>query len=150
MKNQIPSTFTFPEIAVLLIAFLLLSRYVRFAWHKPLEKRTLHRLYGIDPKTFAKWIALFCPDLITPTQYARRRKLPPHLALAILLRLGFPGSNTPVQSKRQIIESADGSYRSLRESIRRFPNRFRINAAIFKTLHVFPPEIARQMRAQYS
>jgi len=150
MKNQNPSTFIFPQIAVLIIAFLLLSRYVRFAWHKPLEKQALHRLYGIDPKTFAKWIALFCPDLITPTQYARRRKLPPHLALAILLRLGFPDNDTPVQSKRQIIEAADGSYRSLRESIRRFPDRFGINAAIFKTLHVFPPEIARQMRAQYS
>ncbi len=150
MKNRNSSTFTFPQIAVLLIALLLLSRHVRFVWHKPLEKRTLHLLYGIDPKTFAKWIALFCPDLISSAEYARRRKLPPHLALAILVRLGFPGNGTPVQSKRQIIEAADGSYRSLRESIRRFPDFFGIHAAAFKTLHVFPPEIARQMREQYS
>lgn len=139
MKNQNRSTFTFPEIAVLFIALLLLSRYIRIDWRTPLEKRALHRLYGIDPKTFAKWIALFCPDLISSAEYARRRKLPPHLALAILLRLGFPGNGTPIQSKRQIIEAADGSYRSLRESIRRFPDVFGIHAATFKTLHVFPP-----------
>ncbi|MEZ4941922.1 MAG: hypothetical protein R3D58_13670 [Saprospiraceae bacterium] len=69
--------------------------------------------------------------------------------MAILLRLGFPDGKTPVLSKRQIIETARGSYRSLRESIRQYPHPFGINAATFKTLHAFPPEIARQIREQY-
>lgn len=152
MKNNPNAPHRGLEVLALLFGHLICIHYlqIRFDWKKALEKRALYRIYGIDPKTFGKWMALFCPDLIAPEHYARCRKLPPHLALAILLRLGFPSEETPVLSKRQIIESAEGSYRTLRESIRRFPDRFGIAPAIFKNLHVFPPEIARQMRSQYS
>lgn len=152
MKNHPNTPRTGLEVFALLIGLLLCFHYlqIRIDWKKALEKRVLHRIYGIDPKTFGKWVVLFCPDLIAPECYARCRKLPPHLALAILLRLGLPCTETPVLGKRQIIESAEGSYRTLRESIWRFPDRFGIDPAVFKTLHVFPPEIARQMRSQYS
>lgn len=88
----------------------------------------------MNKKNFSQWIRLFCSDIISAEEYSKCRKLLMSVVTRIRERLGESTDETPVLSKKQIIELADGSYITLRRSIERYPNEFGITPSVFKSL----------------
>lgn len=64
-------------------------------------------------------------------------------------RLGEDTDTTPTLSKKTIVNIAEGSYHTLRESIKRFPNEYGITPSVFQTLNTFPPKIGAKILEKY-
>ena len=129
---------------IALIAFLtwIASRAKDY---RKVYKKELYAPYCVDKKTFAQWIDLFCSDIISKEDYAQCRKLPMYRVTAIREQLGENTSETPVRSKKEIIAVYEGSYATLRESIKAYPEKFGITPSVFKALNCFPPKMAAQI-----
>ncbi len=152
MMNQEQDSNPTPEMPfwwqeikwVLVFSLLAFFGWLLF-WRKraeKIEKRDLIRPYGVDKKTFSKWVQIFCSDLIEPAKYKACRKLPVEIADAIQERLGTCTDEMPVLTKGIIIEKSDSSYRTLRENIQKFPEKFGLTPEAFASLDIFPPKIS--------
>lgn len=129
------------------IAFLAFLAWIA-TWlkdHRKVYKKELYAPYCVDKKTFAQWIDLFCSDIISKEDYAQCRKLPMYRVTAIREQLGENTIETPVRSKKEIIAVYEGSYATLRESIKAYSEKFGITPSVFKALNCFPPKIATQI-----
>jgi hypothetical protein len=132
-----------------LIAFLIAAFFFWQKGKKKVYKKELYEPYNVDKKTFSRWIELFCFDILPIEDYSKCRKLPMSLVKKIRDRLGEETEETPVLSKKQIIDRADGSYITLRKSIEKYPDQFGITPSVFKALNCFPPKIAAQILHSY-
>ena len=132
-------------ILLALFAFIVAILFFWKKTDKKIYKKELYEHYIVDRKTFAHWIAVFCSDIISSEDYAKCRKLPMSIVDKIYERLGKVSDETPTFLKKNIIEAADGSYHTLRESIKRFPDEYGITPSVFQTLNTFPPKIGARI-----
>ena len=65
------------------------------------------------------------------------------IGIALLFVIAFFASlwKTPTLLKKNIINAAEDSYHTLRESIKRFPDEYGITPSVFHALNAFPPKI---------
>ena len=113
------------------------------------NKSEIAAYYGVDNKTLNKWIKYFAAKIFPDYDiYLKRRKLSYLEYRRLIEILGDPVSN-PVLSKREIITQAEGSYRSLRESVQKFPSHFGLSIEAFSSLRKFPPNLGKQILEQY-
>lgn len=138
----------------LLWAFLLaiLAFVVFFAIPKiKLPKQKLVRRYGVDKKTFNKWLEHFCPDLISDLEAYKRKRtvsLPDYLRL--IARLGNPKAH-PILTKKEIVEKAEGSYYTLRGCVENYTQQYGLpSVKAYHTLKKFPPNVSRQILMAFS
>jgi hypothetical protein len=110
------------------------------------EKRVLYEMYGIDKKTLAKWIHLFCCKYDFQFEYYKnKRKLPKSEFDEIVAILGEPCAETPVMHKKQIVTLTEASYESLRDCIIKYPQKMGISIEVYDSLSRFPPSISKQI-----
>ena len=156
-KNIMLFILSISFLFVLLFLFLR-SNNLRIDWRSIInqilnyrvKKGLLIQYYGVDKSTFAKWIFYFCSEMYPDvTLYKEKRKLLIREIIAIVSILGIKDSN-PIYTKGEIIKVAEGSYRSLRQSILEYPDRFNISIEAYINLRVFPPHISKLIIEQYS
>ncbi len=136
------------EVWIWVLAILAFIIAIALFWKKAdkkVYKNALYAPYCVNKKTFSQWIRLFCSDIISTEEYSTCRKLPMSVVIKIRERLGESTEETPVLSKKQIIELSEGSYIALRRSIERYPEEFGIIPSVFKSLSCFPPIIAQRI-----
>jgi hypothetical protein len=133
----------------LLIFFVVVVLLLLAPPRTKLPKHALVGRYGVDKKTFNKWLEIFCSDLIPHIgDYKRRRTITLSEYRAVFSRLGNP-AHYPVLTKKDIIERGEGTYYSLRDSVACFPGRFGLSIEAYISLSKFPPNISRQIVEQY-
>ena len=106
------------------------------------SKDSFRKRYDVDAKTFNKWVEIFCNSAINFEDYKKCRKLTNKTCYLIESVLGIPSDTMPIMSKSEIIDLANGSYETLRNSIKKYPNDFGLTPSVFKSLNYFPPKIA--------
>ena len=111
-----------PQELIILLFFsliiVLLTVLVKEDLHKPrIGKSTLVAIYGVDLKTFKKWVYHFLSDYFP--EYQARRKFS-------LLEVGMMAYifGLPDKAKGDLVRVGEGSYRSLRESLRTNPDQW--------------------------
>lgn len=116
-----------------------------------LPKKLLVDLYGVDKKSFNKWVNHFCKDIIPDMDaYKRRRTVSLYEYILIVCHFGKP-SHYPILTKKEIVEKGDGTYYSLRECIKRHPLFFGLPSyEAFRNMQKFPPKISKRIMEQYS
>ena len=103
----------------------------------------------MDRATLNKWLRLFFfKNTKYYEKYLKKRKIEYYQYQQILSALGDP-YQFPNLSKKEIIDKCEGNYRSLRESMRLYPDRFGITYEAYKSLSKFPPNIAEKIVTQY-
>ena len=112
------------------------------------SKQDLAKYYGVDKKTFNKWSVFWQNSYGIVDDYPKRKLLNIIEASFIMYKLGDP-KDFPVMSKKEIIEVADGTYKTLRGSVKKFPEHFGISYEDFARMKKFPPTIAMQIKEQY-
>ena len=139
-----------PLIWILLLAILLFFIYTKAAANIRLPKKMLVDTYGVDRKSFNKWIIYFCSDIAPDMEeYKQRRTVSAIDYFLIIVHLGNPHKD-PVLTKGEIVEKGDGTYRSLRESVKKRPGTFGLPSYdAFRALQKFPPNIGKRMLEQY-
>lgn len=141
---------------IIFVIYFLESKFQLFSMKT--QKSNLWKVYGVNNDTFSKWIKCFCADANLQSTYLRKRKLDFLEILYIVSILGLPEElalllnvePTPCLRKSDIIARGEGSYRSLRESIRQYPDTFCITPEAFAHLSKFPPSISRIILEAYS
>jgi hypothetical protein len=108
-------------------------------------KSELCRIYGVDKKTFNKWILLFCGETINLEDYKRRRKIPQDLLCKLFQKLGGPNSGMEALRKNQIVNSAQSTYPVVRHFVYSFPEKCALTIEAYDRLSVLPPLVARQI-----
>jgi hypothetical protein len=136
-------------IFILLFTFIAaICRYLNPKKSKEvqIEKRVLYKMYGIDKKTLAKWINIFCCKYDFQFEYYKnKRKLPKSEFDEIVAILGEPSDEMPVMNKKQIITITEGSYESLRGCVIKHPEKIGISIKDFDSLSMFPPSISKKI-----
>ena len=113
------------------------------------SKQDLANMYGVDKKTFNKWIP-FCEDSTTILpNYAKRKLLNIGEVIYIVFHLGDP-SDSSVMTKKELIAAGEGTHKTLRGSVKKYPEKFGLTYEQFKQLKKFPPKIAQKIQEQYS
>ena len=112
------------------------------------SKQELAKYYGVDKKTFNKWQVFWQNSYGILADYPKRKLLNIIEASFIMYKLGDP-KDFPVMSKKEIIELAEGSYKSLRGSVKKYPDYFGIKYEDFTRMKKFPPIISKQIKEQY-
>lgn len=144
-------------IGFLLMYFLVKTQGIHFNWEEfgnvlsqtKIKKKYLVRYYGVDKTTFRKWVKYFCSDIFPdPQMYYRKRTLNLEEALRVIMVLGIQESEV-VYTKKAITEIGDGTYRSLKESIAKYPDQFGISLEVYANLRVFPPKLGKRILQQY-
>lgn len=132
------------------VCYILFGYVIYYSFKKyKLPKSVLRNYYQIDKKTLNKWLKFFCSDLIEDYKiYAKKRKISYLLYHQIITRLGNVNDH-PIMTKKQLVKTGEGTYSSLRNSIREYPNNFGISATVFAALHKFPPNISKRILKQY-
>ncbi len=142
------SAIWFWAIAAFLVILYLVVRAIKNV-HIP--KKKLVDVYGVDKKTFNKWLQYFCADLVPDMQaYYKRRTVPLVQYLAIMDRLGDP-NQAAILTKKQIVEHGEGTYYSLRGCVEAYPSQFGLpSMGAYLSLKKFPPKVSQQMLTQFS
>lgn len=142
------SAIWFWAIAAFLAILYLIVRAIKNV-HIP--KKKLVDVYGVDKKTFNKWLQYFCADLVPDMRaYYKRRTVPLVQYLAIVGRLGDP-NQAAILSKKQIVEHGEGTYYALRGCVAAYPSQFGLpSLEAYLSLKKFPPKVSQQMLAQFS
>lgn len=133
---------------LLVTVYIINSLPVGFFSKKKYSKSDLAKYYKVDKKTFNKWIVFWKITNGILADYIKRKQLSRTEAGFIIYRLGNP-EIFPVLSKKEIIEDSNGSYKSLRESVRLYPEHFGICYEDFLRMKKFPPSIANKIKEQY-
>jgi hypothetical protein len=153
-KSEAPSGQQYwwqnPLILTLLFAFIVGIFHFFFNRKKSkevqIEKRVLYEMYGIDKKTLAKWINIFCCKYDFQFEYYKnKRKLPKSEFDEIVAILGEPCAETPVMNKKQIVTLTEASYESLRDCIIKYPQKMGISIEVYDSLSRFPPSISKHI-----
>lgn len=132
---------------VILIAFL--KQYWQQLLPSKVGKQQLVKYYQVDKKTLNKWVYFFCSDIVNDYEdYLKKRKLNRALYNDIIDHLGKVNDH-PIMTKKEIVKMAEGTYRSLRESIQKHPDDFGVTVEAFTSLSKFPPIICKQILAHY-
>lgn len=139
--------------AVCFFILLFFSSFLLYLFSKgrksSVTKSDLSRQYGVDKKTFCKWVKFFLNDDIDFDCFQKIRVVPFDMLAVIYLKFGFPSDASKAILKAEIIEKGEGNYRSLRQSISTFPQNYVVSAQQFSAFNVFPPNIGRAILAQY-
>jgi len=127
-----------------------LAHIIEEVMNQKIKKKVLVNYYAVDKTTFRKWVLYFCLDVFpNHNDYLKKHKLTLGEAIQLVSVLGLTSFHS-VCSKRDIIETGEGSYRSLRESIIQFPNLYGISQSIYTDLRVFPPNISERISKYYA
>lgn len=142
-----------PKHKILVFIFnLILFLSIRQWWierNYPTTKSDFAKWYGVDKKTFNKWIKHFCNEIYPDLKvYQRKRILPKKEVKAIIDIIGTP-QFYPILSKKEIIKYCDSSYGVLRRCVYAFPEGFGVTATSFKAVQKFPPKISRQIMVHF-
>jgi hypothetical protein len=153
-KKQPPKkeTTNWLIIFVILIITFLVTNFRKVVPKKSkTDKGVLFKEYGVNKRTFTKWIEYFCDPKILPIEtYRNKRRLSEFELAHIYESLGVPSEETPVLSKGQIIALAEGDYKSLRGSVLSYSDKYGISKEVYDALKVFPPRISHNILAQYA
>lgn len=139
---------------IIIIGFFLFFLYLIFKnpkefFGKYIWKRELTTLYSVDKKTINKWVKYFGENTFPIyNEYLKRRKISYMEYFSFIQNFGSI-SDFPVLSKKEIVEKCEGTYRSLRNSIEQYPDKFGISPEAFSDLRKFPPKVGRQIVEQY-
>ena len=126
------------------------SKIIQEIFSFKIKKKILVNYYGVDKTTFRKWIKYFCSDIFSDHEnYLHKRSITVVESIMIVSILGLK-TTYPICSKKYIVEKAEGSYRSLKESIVQYPEQFGITEESYVSLRVFPPHISKLIIEQYS
>lgn len=154
-KNQINWTPGLVTIVVFLIA-LLIAFVVKSVSFEPLKKKTkkgeFRAQYNVDRDTFNNWIKYLCKDVFPDYDaYLKIRKFTyvETVAMTAILGLGEGFSDLRSKNKKEIVEECESNYRSLRESVQKFPDKFGISYEAYSSMSVFPPRIAEAIISQF-
>jgi hypothetical protein len=139
-------------IFVLFIVTFLVAAYYKVVPQKSkTDKDVLFKQYGVNKRTFTKWIEYFCDPNILPIEtYRNKRRLSESELAHIYESLGVPSEDTPVLSKGQIVALADGDYKSLRGGVFSHSDKYGISKEAYDALIVFPPRISQDILKQYA
>lgn len=154
-KSQIKWTPWLIALVAGLFLLLIVLVLKKFSF-EPLKKKTKKgefiAKYKVDKKTFNKWIKYFCKDIFPDYEvYLKIRKFTytETVAMTAILGLGEDLGEHRCKNKGEIVEECEGSYRSLRESIQLYPDKYGISPEAFAKISVFPPKIAERIISQY-
>ncbi|MFT6359746.1 MAG: hypothetical protein ACJAYJ_003979 [Saprospiraceae bacterium] len=139
---------TYHILAIVLVIYFCIRGFDKVFFTK-VPKQSLLKIYQVDKKTFNKWVQHYANDLYPNfKEYLRKRKLYEYECQILIEVLGDP-AEFPVMSKKEIIEQSEGSYRSLRECVLRFPEVFQVSFSSFQSMRKFPPCVSKQILLQY-
>lgn len=149
-----PTTANSQVIHPLLWVFLLAILAIVIFFAAPnikLSKQKLVKRYGVDKKTFNKWLEHFCADLIPDLEaYKRKRTVPLLDYISLCIRLGNP-KKQPALTKKEIIGRAEGSYYSLRGCVENYTQQYGLpSVEAYLALKKFPPNVSRQLTKMFS
>jgi len=132
------------------ILYYLLSKFISpFRLLKTkYSKQELAKHFGVAKKTFNKWSVFWKNPYDILDDYPRRKLLNIVEVSFIMYKLGDP-DEFPVMTKKQIIEESEGSYKSLRSSVKKYPEHFGITYEDFSRMDKFPPSISKKIKDQY-
>ncbi len=132
-----------------LLYYLLFKIFGTFSFPKTrYSKQDLSNYYSVSKKTFNKWQVFWQNSYGILDDYPKRKLLTIMEASFIMYKLGDP-KDFPVMSKKDIIESTEGTYKTLRDSVKKYPEHFGIHYEDFARMKKFPPTIAKQIKEQY-
>ena len=141
--------FIFIGIIVALLCYLLFSILQPFFFlKKKYSKQYLAQHYKVDKKTFNKWSIFWKNANGILDDYPKRKLLTIEEVKFIKEKLGDPRT-FPVMSKKDIITKAEGTYKTLRKSVEKYPHQFGIAYDDFLRMKKFPPAIAQKIMEQY-
>lgn len=170
MPNLKPETETTQltngeQLLALLIAFCLLFSlfFHRMHGHKPkkrqkgkmtdrkaIRKKDLLKRYGVDKKTFSKWVRFFvAPGQAEFDAYKSARLLSESQCTQIIGALGEPGE-FPMMTKGEIVGQSESTFRALQEFVQRFGNLYGVDATVYASLQKFPPNLAKRLIADFN
>lgn len=112
------------------------------------SKQELATYYKVDKKTFNKWSIFWKTANGILDDYPKRKLLTIEEVKFIKEKLGDPRT-FPVMSKKDIITKAEGTYKTLRKSVEKYPHQFGIAYDDFLRMKKFPPAIAQRIMEQY-
>ncbi len=116
-----------------------------FTESKLIHKGKLIEDYGVDYKTFMKWIYYFAPSLWTVEEYRKKKKLTLEEYVALGNLLGLPSKEYPVLSKKQIAETCNSDTQTLKECIELNPSLYGITIEAYQKLYKFPPRVTKDI-----
>ena len=117
-------------------------------------RKTLSKLYKVDLKTFNKWVRIFSdPAIITYNSFTKQRGVTQKQKKYLLELFGSPKEDKRKYSKAYIVAFDDDElehteYRSGRESLRKFLDKYNITPEIYAQLNFFPPRIGHELKRQ--
>lgn len=144
---QLLPIFVYLFLLVLMLCYLVHTKQWKRLPTK-IDRTKLFKLYRVDGRTFKKWIHFFIPSF--EKDFQTKQKIHSLDALLIVFTLGIPQEETPVLSKGMIVQKGEGSYRSLRQSIKQNILRWPIEMEAYKQLSVFPPLVSKLLLEVYS
>lgn len=153
------------QILALLIAFCLLFSFffhylsgekpqkrqkIKPTDRKAIPKKDLPKRYGVDKKTFLKWVRFFvAPSSAEFDAYKSARLLSESQCTQIIEALGEPGE-FPMMTKGEMVTQSESTFRALREFVQRFGNRYGMDATVYASLQKFPPSVAKRLMADFN
>lgn len=109
-------------------------------------------MYGVNIRTFKKWLVYFHPDgEIFLSNFNQKRKFDMFEMCLVISSLGLPEAfedfgGSPSLSKKQIVNEGEGNYRTLRQSMIVHNEKWTISIDAYNALSVFPPAASTQLR----
>lgn len=106
---------------------------------KCISKSIVYNLYGVNKRTFHKWIHYFTN--LNLEVYKQKRMLSYNDFKELAQALGLPSEETPVWSKAQIVKHCDSDKATLRACVLLAPYRYGLTRDAYCRLSVFPPKV---------
>jgi len=69
--------------------------------------------------------------------------------MTAILGLGDDFNEHKSKSKGEIVDECESNYRALRESVKKYPEKFGISYEAYSSMSVFPPRIAEAIISQF-
>lgn len=146
LTNKDKLHWVFVAIGVVILLLIVLGGLLT----TKIPKRKLVSVYGVDKKTFNKWLEHFCSDLVPDLEaYKRKRAVSILCYLRLTTRLGDP-KKYPILSKKEIISMAEGTYYTLRGCVENYTQQYGLpSVEAYLSLKKFPPNISQKMLELY-
>jgi hypothetical protein len=107
--------------------------------------------YGVNKKTFAKWMRwIYYQDEEKFQDYTKKKKLPKYEIDNIIKFFGEPTLTMPVLTKGQIIKDEEGTYESLRGTVQKYSDEIGLSIEAYDAIDIFPPLIAKRILEYYT
>jgi len=111
--------------------------------NKTKTKTALANHYQVDRATLNKWLKLFCSDIFYDEKLlSKRRKFTNSEVEKIKAILGEQPQSF---RKADLVELAETDYKTIRESIDKFPNIYGISKLEYQQLSKFPPKVGQHI-----